>query len=119
MTSTPGTARVAAVSLLGLAAVFPAGIVGLYLFHAGDWRHAFSVAVAADSPVRYQFPLLIAGAVLSLAGAVSLAVNDQRRMFRIVLGVAVALTVAYAAFGAWALMIVSVLPLWWLHKGAA
>jgi hypothetical protein len=116
MTTAPGIARLTAASLLGLAAVFPAGIVGLYLFHARDWQDAFSVAMAPDSPIRYQFPLLIVGAVLSLAGAVSLAVSHHRVIFRIVLAVAVALSLTYAVLGAWSLMLVSALPFWWLYK---
>jgi hypothetical protein len=112
-------ARLTAASLLGLATVFPAGIVGLYLFHSRDWQHALSVAMAPESAIRYQFPLLIAGAVLSLAGALSLALSHQRVLHRVVLAVAVALSVAYAVLGAWSLMLISVLPLWWLYKVAA
>jgi hypothetical protein len=119
MRTAPGVGRLTAASLLGLAAVFPAAIVALYLFYATDWQHAFSVAMAPDSPIRYQFPLLIVGAALSLAGAVTAAVSHRRVVLRLVLTMAVALTFVYAVLGAWSLVLVSALPLWWLYKAAA
>jgi len=119
-TTSARTDRRTAVALLGMAAIFPAGIVGLYLFYGtSDWQHAFSVAMESGSPVRHLFPLLIAGAILSLAAAVTVAVSRRRIVLRSVLGFAVSLTVAYALLSAWSLVFVSALPLWWLYRIAA
>lgn len=112
--------RWTAVTLLSMAAVFPAAIVGLYLFHGiNDWQRAFSVAMEPDSPIRYFFPVLIAGAVLSLLGALTVAISRHRTVLRLVLGLAGSLTIAYAVLGAWSLALVSALPLWWLYRVAA
>jgi hypothetical protein len=105
------------VALLAMGAVFSAAIVGLYLWHGtGDWDVGIKVAMEPDSPIRYLFPLSIAGAILSLAVAVAVAVNQHRLVLRLVLGLAVALTVAYSIVGAWTLALASALPLWWLHR---
>jgi len=117
---TPRLARLAGAVLLGLAGVFPAGIVGLYLFYGTtDWQHGLSVAMAPESSIRYQFPLLIAGAFLSLISAVTLAVSDHRVVVRLVLALATVFTIAYALVGAWSLVLVSALPLWWLYEASA
>jgi hypothetical protein len=112
--------RWTAVALLGMAAIFPAGIVGLFFFYGtSGWQHGFSVASEADSPIRYVFPVLTAGAVLSLVAAVTVAVSHRRVVLRSILGLAVSLTVAYGLIGAWSLVFVSALPLWWLYRTAS
>jgi hypothetical protein len=119
-TAAARTDRWTAATLLGMAAVFPAGIVGLYLFSGTtDWQQGLSVAMKPDSPLRYLFPVSIVGAILSLAAAVAVAVSHRRAVLRVVLGLAVCLTVVYGLLNAWALVLVSALPLWWLYKSAA
>ncbi|HVJ22692.1 MAG TPA: hypothetical protein VM756_02015, partial [Burkholderiales bacterium] len=86
-TATAGTDRWTAAALLGMAAVFPAGIVGLYLFYGTtDWQQELSVAMKPDSPLRYLFQVSIAGAILSLAAAVTVAVSHHRAVLRVILG---------------------------------
>lgn len=117
--STPRTDRWTAVTLLAMGAVFPAGIVGLYLFYGtSDWQRGVSVAMEPDSPIRYLFPLLVVGMVVSLAGAMAVALSHRRVVLRSVLGLAISLTVAYALVSAWSLVFVSALPLWWLYRTA-
>jgi len=119
VSATTRTDRWTAVTLLGMAAVFPAGIVGLYLFYGTtDWQHGFSIAMEPDSPIRYLFLLSIAGAILSLTAAVTVAVSHHRAVLRVMLGLAVCLTVTYALLSAWSLVFVSALPLWWLYRTA-
>ena len=117
MATAGGVDRWTAATLLGMAAVFPAGIVCLYLFYgSSNWQREFSVAMASESPIRYMFPLSIAGAVVSLAAAITVAVIRQRAVLRVTLLLTVSLTIAYAAFSAWSLAFVSALPLWWVYR---
>jgi hypothetical protein len=109
--------RWTAVTLLAMAAVFPAGIVGLHLFYrSSDWHGAYSAAVAPESAIRYMFPLSIAGAVVSLAAAIAVALIRQRVALRLTLFLTISLAVAYAVVGAWSLTLVSSLPLWWVYR---
>ena len=117
MATAGGIDRWTAAVLLGMATVFPAGIVSLHLFYgSSDWQHEFSVAMAPESPIRYIFPLSIAGAVVSFAAAITVAVIRQRAVLRLTLFLTISLTVAYAVFSAWSLVLISALPLWWVYK---
>ena len=108
--------RWTAVALLGMSAAYSAVVVGLYLRGIDDWGHAFSVALEPDSPIRYLFPVLITGGVLSLLGVLIVAVSRHRTMLRLVLGLVGIMTIAYGVLGAWSLALVSALPLWSVYR---
>jgi Kef-type K+ transport system membrane component KefB len=112
--------RWTAVILLSTAAIFPAGILGLYFFahEPVDWRHALEVAMAPENRARMQFILLGIGAVLSGTAAATTTFARHRLILRVLFFSASALTLCYVFTGMWLLAFVSALPLWWFYKVA-
>jgi hypothetical protein len=121
MAETARSIRWTAVTLLGLAAIAPAGIWYIYLFatETPGWRASLDYALSPENEIQYLFVLFAVGAVFSAIAAATVALCKRQLVLRMFLGGAIAQTLAYAYVGAWSLVLVSALPLWWLYKVSA
>ena len=121
MTETPQSIRWTAVTLLGLAAITPAGIWYIFLFatETPGWRASLDYALSQENEIRHLFVLFAAGAAFSAIAAATVALCKRQLVLRVFLGGAIAQTLTYAYVGAWTLVLVSALPLWWLYKVSA
>jgi hypothetical protein len=121
MTETASSIRWTTVALLTLSAIAPTGIWYIHLFtiDAEHWRASLADALSPENEIRYLFVLLAVCGTFSAIAAATVALCKRRFILCALFAGAIAQTLAYAYVGAWSLVFVSALPLWWLYKVSA